>query len=324
MIKKLLLALFLNLHLVSNAQVIRGNIIDKYTNKEIEFATVYFNGTSTGTCSDQFGNFQIDVSEYATKPLTISAIGYYSKTITYFSDQEKLTLKLKPKVYSINEAAIQSKSLVRQRKINLRLFREEFLGLTDNAWDCTIENEEDISFNYFEDEDTLKAYAKKPLIINNRALGYNITYYLDVFEYYRDTKFVFFAGNFIFKEDSSDYLGLTKNNREYVYRGSRMHFFRALWENKLSKNNFRIINAKNKRVKYKDIVVEDEEGNKFLKYKGSLRVYYFEIESKMLVSGLVSFEKNGNFDPEGIRWTGAMAGNRIADWLPLDYVIGEN
>lgn len=323
MIKKkyILVLLLVNLNYIAHTQVIKGVVIDKSTNIEIPYATIYFSETSHGTISKQDGTFSIDISQYLSKPLTISAIGYYSKTITSILDYENLVVKLKPKVYTINEAQVSSKSLVRERKRNLRLFREEFLGTTDNSWECEIVNEDDITFNYYKDEDTLKAYAKKPLIIRNRALGYNITYFLDVFEYYRDSKFVFFSGNFIFKEDCADYLGLIKDNREYVYEGSRMHFFRSLWTNNLQKNHFRIVDPDNKRVNYEDIVVEDDMGNKYLKYKGNLRVYYYEIESKMTVSGMVYFEQNGHFDPEGIRWTGAMAGRRIADWLPLEYEI---
>jgi len=321
--KSLPILIFTLLQFISYGQVVKGVVIDKNTNKEIPFATVYFSETSHGTISQQDGTFSIDISRYSSRPLTISAIGYYSKTITSLSDNEKLIVKLQPKVYNISEAQIKSKSLVRARKRNLRLFREEFLGTTQNSWDCKVVNESDITFNYFEDEDTLKAYTKNPLIIENKALGYNITYYLDKFEYYRDIKFVFFTGNFLFEEDTSLNPELIKINRDYVYRGSRMHLFRSLWENKLTKNNFRIINAENKRVKYKDLVVEDEEGNKYLKYKGNLRVYYFEIESKLIISDLVLFEKNGNFDPVGVRWTGAMAGRRIADWLPLDYKLIE-
>jgi len=301
------------------SQTITGTVIDQSTNETIPSATIYFSETSHGTSSDTSGKFEIDVSNYTSRPLTISAIGYYSKSIEYFIEGEDLLVKLKPKVYSIHEAQIKSKSLVRERKRNLRLFREEFLGTTDNSWNCEILNEEDITFNYFKDEDTLKAFVSRPLIIKNDALGYEITYFLDKFEYYRDSKFVFFTGNFIFKEDNISDPEKVKKNRDYVYNGSRMHFFRALWANNLYRNNFRIIDADNKKIKYKDIVVVDEEGNKFLKYKGSLRVYYFEIESKLIISGLVSFEQNGNFDPNGIRWTGAMAGRRIADWLPLEY-----
>ena len=311
--------LFFSLYSLTYGQVIKGKIIDKHNQKEIPFATIYFSGTVVGTSSDENGDFEIDITKFKTKALTCSAIGYYSKSVEDLYEGEDLLVKLTPKVYDINEAVINSKSLVRLRKKHLRLFREEFLGTTDNSWDCAIVNEEDITFNYFEDEDTLKAYVSKPLIIENKALGYKITYYLDKFEYYRDSKFVFFTGNFIFEEDSTRNIELTDKNRKYVYNGSRMHFFRSLWNDDLSRNRYRIVDSDNKKIKYKDLVVEDESNNKYLKYKGSLRIYFFEIESKMIVSGLVLFEENGNFDPSGIRWTGSMAGKRIADWLPLEY-----
>lgn len=314
-----LIVLLLIIHYQAHSQNIKGKVIDKLSNNEIAYATIYFNGTSFGTSSDQYGNFEINVTKFKSKPLTISAIGYYSKTVESFYEGELLIVKLKPKVYDINEAIISTTSLVRERKKNLRLFREEFLGTTDNSWDCEIINEEDITFNYFEDEDTLRAYSLKPLIIKNKALGYNIIYYLDVFEYYRDSKFVFFTGNFIFEEDTSANKELIERNRNYVYLGSRMHFFRSLWTNELKANHYRIIDANNKKLHYEDLVVEDEHHNKYLKYKGSLRVYYFEIESKLIISDLVPFEQNGHFAPSDVRWTGAMAGKRIADWLPLEY-----
>lgn len=322
MIKYILIILFTNIQFVGYNQVIKGVVLDKYTKDKVSFATVYFSGTSMGTSSDQNGNFELDIAQYASKPLTISAIGYYSKTITDLSEGDQLIIKLIPKVYNINEAVVSSESLVRKRKANLRLFREEFLGTTDNAWDCKIVNRKDITFNYYEDEDTLKAYALKPIIIKNRALGYNITYYLDVFEYYRNSKYVYFTGNFIFEEDSAANQELIEENRRYSYNGSRMHFFRALWANELSTNHFRIINSENKKVKYEDVVIHDDNNNKYLKYKGNLRVYYYSIESKLILSSkIVSFEQNGNFDPAGIHWEGDMAGMRIADWLPLEYSI---
>ncbi|MFC2151090.1 carboxypeptidase-like regulatory domain-containing protein [Bacteroidota bacterium] len=319
MTKYMILLSFLSFHFIAFNQTITGLVIDKKTKKEIPSTTIYFSGTSCGTSSDQNGKFELDISKHASRPITISAIGYYSNTIEDFSDGEQLTIKLIPKIYNINEAIVSSKSLVRKRRANLRLFREEFLGTTDNSWDCKILNEEDITFNYFEDEDTLKAYTKKPLIIENKALGYNITYYLDVFEYYKDSKYVFFSGNFIFEEDSLADQELVQKNREYVYRGSRMHFLRSLWVNELFENNFRIVDSKNKRVRYKDIIIEDENHNKFIKYKGSLRVYYHEIESKLIISKLIYFDKKGNFSLEGIWWTGAMGERRISDWLPSDY-----
>ena len=96
---------------------------------------------------------------------------------------------------------VTAKSYEKDRKANLKLFKKEFLGSTTNSRNCEILNEDDISFNYGSDRDTLKAYALKPILIFNRALGYKITYYLDIFEYTRKSNGLSFTGSIIFTED---------------------------------------------------------------------------------------------------------------------------
>ncbi len=81
--------------------------------------------------------------------------------------------------------------------------------------------------------DTLKAFALKPILIINKALGYNITYYLDKFEYYKPGNSFFFMGNIIFNEDSTKKM-LYERRRKNAFLGSRMHFFRALWTDDLN------------------------------------------------------------------------------------------
>ncbi len=83
--KVMLLFLFINFFTVGYNQVIKGVILDKETKSTVPHATVYFSGTFVGTTSDQHGNFKIDITEYASRPLAISAIGYYSFTLTDFS-----------------------------------------------------------------------------------------------------------------------------------------------------------------------------------------------------------------------------------------------
>ncbi len=76
----------------------------------------------------------------------------------------------------------------------MRIFRNEFIGLSVNARKCHILNEEDISFNYASDGDTLKAFASAPIVIQNLSLGYIISYHLERFEYERKTKTMLFTG----------------------------------------------------------------------------------------------------------------------------------
>jgi len=302
---------------------------DRKTKDPIGFAYLYFSGTFTGTQSDQNGNFELDVSKITSRPLTISAIGYYSTTLNDYVTGKPLTIYLVQKLYEIKEVSINARSLARKRKANMILFRSEFLGTTYNASGCEILNENDITFNYDSDDDTLRAYASKPIRIDNRALGYKITYYLDKFEYIRETKSFFFKGDIIFNEDLS--VGAEKKEvferkRRYAYLGSRMHFFRALWYNDMKSTGFIIKNRAYENLKYKDLVVEDQKENKYLKYSDDLGVCYFSKEPLSNIRFLkekVFFGNDGFFDPSGITWEGKMASLRVGDWLPYEYTLKE-
>ena len=310
----LFLILFITFNLTAFGQVIKGTILEKDTKETVSYATIYLNGTFIGTSANHNGNFELNISKkYQSIPLTISAIGYYSVTLTGYSTIDPLIVYLEPKIYGIKDVTICSKSLERKRRRNLRLFKEEFLGTTENAKACEILNEKDITFNYYSDEDTIKAFALKPILIVNNALGYKITYYLDKFEYYKQSEATFFCGNFIFKEDLN--VDETKrklyiNKREATYLGSRMHFFRALWSNQLKSSEFLVRDSTFKHLKTKDIVSQDNKQNKFLKYCDNILIEF--------INDSVYFDNTGFFNP-GIKWWGDMGTQRIADWLPYEY-----
>jgi len=328
--KTILLVLFISLFLMAYNQVIRGTVLDQKTNEAIFSATVYFNGTTVGTLTDEKGNFALDVTINSPMPVTVSMLGYNSTILNYatYSTGNPLIIHLTPKVYELNEFVIKAEQLVRVRKHNLFLFKSEFLGTSSNAQNCIILNESDITFNYGSDRDTLKAFALKPLQIINRKLGYKITYYLDKFEYNRRTKSFVYKGNLIFTEDFA-----TNNpekpdferRRKNTFHGSRMHFFRALWLNDLKSTGFVVYNPISNFLDFSDIVFEDERHRKFLKYNynESLGIcYYSKIPTSHILfkKEKIFFEKNGYFDESGIIWDGKMASQRIGDQLPYDYI----
>jgi hypothetical protein len=323
--KTILFLLLINFCSFTYSQIIKGTILDKSNDSRISFATIYLNGTYVGTNSDQTGYFELDITKYSSMPLTISALGYYSITLSDFSKDKPLIAYLTPKVFELDEVVVKSKSLSRERKEKLILFRNEFLGPTENGQNCEITNENDISFNYDSDKDTLKAFASKPLLINNRRLGYKITYYLDKFEYYKKTKSFFYQGTIIFNEDSiSDKTQKQSidRRRRYAYLGSRMHFFRELWTNNLSKSGFKILNSSDENLDYKNLVIQKDSLRKFLSYNEKIGIgYYSRTPSSYIVfhKNEVFFDKNGYFDSSGVAWEGQMAKLRIGDLLPYEY-----
>ena len=183
-------------------------------------------------------------------------------------------------------------------------------------------NEDDISFNYDSDKDTLKAFALKPILIKNSALGYTITYYLDKFEFEKRTETIFLLGDILFNEDLTNAANRRSydRRRRYAYSGSSMQFFRALWNDDIDSINFKIRTPGGTELTYKDVVIQEDNNRKYLKYPEDLEIGYFSTYSNIeFRKEKVRFEQNGFFDPSGFLWRGHLARDRIADWLPYEY-----
>ena len=310
------------------AQVITGTVLDQESREPIDFASVFFNGTFVGTTTDEQGHFELDISKYATRSLTISAVGYASASISEFVPGEQPQVRLVRQLYDIDEVTVSTKSLVRKRRANMRIFRNEFIGLSVNARKCHILNPEDISFNYASDRDTLKAKASAPIVIQNLSLGYIISYHLERFEYERKTKTMLFTGNIIFNRDLVDDEEsrlLYERRRANAYIGSCQHFFRALWANTLIESEFAVSSTRSGSIlSYDDIVFQDFQGRKYLRYYEDLTInYYANLSYISFLDGRVLFQQDGYFDPTPIIWTGEMSIQRIADFLPYEYLLSE-
>ncbi|MCJ7819735.1 MAG: carboxypeptidase-like regulatory domain-containing protein, partial [Bacteroidales bacterium] len=169
----------------SNAfsQIIKGTVLDKNSRAPVDFAAVFFNGTFVGTNTDKNGCFELDISQNSSMPLTISALGYNSVTLTEYYINKPISIFLETKVFGLKEVIVSGKASSWTRRINLEIFLREFLGSTLNSWNSEIVNKDDIIFYQNPGTDTLNAYSLKPIIIQNKSLGYIIYYYLDKFAY---------------------------------------------------------------------------------------------------------------------------------------------
>jgi hypothetical protein len=326
--KRFALIFFLiNFFPVAYNQIVKGFVLEQKSKEPVTFASVYFNGTFAGAHTDQNGYFELDVSKYRSMPLSVSALGYYTITLNDFLKRDPLRIYMVPKVFELKEVTIKDRGLANTRARNLRAFKNEFLGKTVNAMQCIIINEKDIRFNYGSDDDTLKAFSSEPIIVENLALGYRVTYFLDEFEMDRRTGNLFFAGNIFFEEDLTTIESkkqLYERKRKNAYPGSRMQFFRALWNNNLESEGFTIKDSADRILGYSDVVYQQDSLMKFLQYPEKLVIYY----QTNIPAGTINFkeeevffDKNGYFDPFGISWEGQIAKQRIGDWLPYEYVL---
>lgn len=293
--------------------------MDKQTSEKLPFAAVYISNSFVGTHTDNNGNFVLNLSGHASMPVTISALGYYSETITNFTIGKPVIIYLKPKLFEIKEVTINAKA----RDKNMKIFKENFLGTSENAMLCEITNEKDIKLTLV--NDTLRAYSSNPVQIINHRLGYRESYYLDTFWYYTKRKSFLISGNLVFNEDLSS--ETTKKEyylsaREQAYHGSRMHFFRALWKNDLDYEGFSLKDIGEDNVLYSNIVLQPDSLKKYLRFHGMLGV---KDNIRMATSWItfmkeyVYFDQRRYFDAFAVSWDGPMANQRIGDMLPYEY-----
>ncbi len=236
--RNLILFVIFLLSKIALAQFVTGTIIDAVSEKPLQNANVFIAGTLVGTTTDKSGNFKLIVKEKFSNPLIISFVGYETKifSIKYFESNQ--TVKMTIETNEIMEINVQSNRGSWSRNKMLRVFKEEFLGTSDNARSCKILNENDIYLFYNEDTDVLHARSNKPLLISNKMLGYRIIYLLESFQKSKTgTKY---KGYSAFEENEPNLKSLKKRitkERETIYLGSIMHFMRYLYNYNVHKND---------------------------------------------------------------------------------------
>lgn len=236
--KNRFLFIFLFTSLLSFAQTtIKGTVY--YNNTPLESVAVYFNNTMVGTTTDENGEFSIEVKK-GQYELIISFLGF--KKINYTVNtsvyNKPLAFSLKEEKNMLDEIIIKKTVYDDEWKHNLAVFRNEFIGRTELSKDCKILNPEVLYFDFDAKKSTLSAFARKPLLIKNKGLGYFITYELE---------------NFVRTKNSITYLGYTryeelkggkrkqkrwKKNRLKTYNGSATHFYKSITENSFKEDGF--------------------------------------------------------------------------------------
>lgn len=330
----------------------QGKIIDASSSNPIPFASVYVNGSSQGSISNSAGAFAFN-SSISNGELIITSVGY--QTISYPFNNPKpqnLIIKLDRKNSTLDEILILSDA----EKANfLQIFKDNFIGRTNEANATTIKNIRDIYFVRNADKSNgFTAKADSSLVLINKSLGYKISFTLEGFSYNSSQNTTFFYG--YTKYD--DLLPLRKRyikRREQVYEGSTMQFFRTLADTTLAGPSFSLMELKSVEYNGKkfdqgtprtiaSLVTKDSsDSNIFhLKFKERLRVLYTRpttvfndlssnrymnigiagvpVSTLNLLEEAIYFDKNGVvLNPLGMMLSGYWSFEKAANMLPSDY-----
>ena len=96
--------------------VVRGHVVDEATGEGIGFASVQYKGINLATITDSQGRFSIRLLK--GKKLTISVLGYKTRSIDISDDSEKLFVSMRQDSKSLNEVTVKKKRTRYSRKNN--------------------------------------------------------------------------------------------------------------------------------------------------------------------------------------------------------------
>lgn len=221
------------------SQNIKGNVKNIYGDN-LENVTVYIDGTTTKTTTDSYGNFAIN-SNSTHVNLVFNKKGYINLVVNINSIKEDNPTFVLDELVELDEVITTAYSKKELDFFKI-LFIKNFIGESDFAKTCKIKNEKALKFHYNQNERILTVSANEPLIIENRALGYSITYQLKSFILDTRQNQSFVAGYSYFEPHKLGFFRKNRvlKNRKTAYLGSLQHFISTLYSKEEKTSGYQI------------------------------------------------------------------------------------
>lgn len=339
---------------------VRGKVTDKATGQPLVAASVFAQNTTSGTVTNAEGNFTLHLPAGGYE-LAITFTGY--ETVTYrvsssdASGSDNILISLGQKDKTMETVAVVGTNEVKDgwEKYG-NFFLENFIGRSAFSGTCVLKNPEVLKFYFSKRKNRLKVLSSEPLQIENQALGYKIKYTLDSFTYEYGTDVNTYTGYPLFEEmGTSDSLQLSnwKQNRLTAYRGSMLHFMRAVYNKKLKEEGYEIQFLvkgadQDQAIKLKDfygalnyikddstqtvlitpnqlnlgvLYLKEKPEEKYLQQAGAGEPAGFQFSFlTFLPQNPLEIEQNGYFyEQNDIAINGYWTWEKMADMLPYDY-----
>jgi len=222
--------------------MIRGRVVQGETGAAIPGASVFITNTSKGTVSDSSGSFELNNVPEGAYDLIVSSIGYEKAVYSYKAAQLPLWLEIRllPRTEELETVVVEPDEKDGWTRWG-KFFTDNFLGTNENGNDCRIRNDSMLRFRYSKKTGILKVLANEPLVIENKALGYRLTYDLENFRYDFHQHSLVYYGYSLFSElDGKSPSGRQVKSREKAWKGSIMHFMRSLYHDSLAAEGFQV------------------------------------------------------------------------------------
>lgn len=213
------------------ASTFTGKVTDARTGEPIPGASVYIAGSTSGSSTDDSGSYSFSTQLTGNHHLVFSLVGYKTepRSIELKTDRSyTINAKLEPVTIQLRELEVVSSN--KEWKRDFEYFRKQFIGTTEFARETYINNPWVLDFE--REGKMLKAFSKKPILVSNMALGYQIRIELLEFEWNTKTNLGVYKVLSRYKDieaNNEQQKQKWRMNRIETFLGSKAHFFRALY-----------------------------------------------------------------------------------------------
>lgn len=219
-----------------------GRVTDAKTGEPISNVNVFVAGSTSGSSTDELGNYSFQTQLTGNHYIVFSIIGY--KTQSKFleistGESYVINLQLEPVTIQLQEVEVVSTN--KEWKQNFEYFQRQFVGETEFAKETKIINPWVLDFK--KENNMLTATANQPIIVTNQALGYQIQIELIQFEWNINTDLGIYKVYSLYEKLNPNNEEQEKRwlkNRIETFHGSQAHFFRSLYRDNWQENNYSI------------------------------------------------------------------------------------
>ncbi|MBL7747882.1 MAG: carboxypeptidase-like regulatory domain-containing protein, partial [Chitinophagaceae bacterium] len=275
-VKAIILIFFFLIALRGAAQLkVNGKVVDSENNEPVRGATVYADQTQLTAVSDAQGFFRLNgISPKAV--IIVTHTGYEKARVYLENAGDTLVVRLIRKDVSLDNVVLDLKTKNNWERWGSR-FTTILIG-ENMGKECLLQNPQDVRFEYDKNKMILKARARNPLLVENRMLGYVVHIDLDslVYSFEQGTMLYVMSAYFELTEEKDEVMKkMIAANRLRAFRGSRMHFARALYNKKLEEEGFHLyqykgtLNAEKGRVERLLLKTLAESNDPYLKETGN-------------------------------------------------------
>jgi len=267
---------------------ITGRVVGDSTETPLSNAHVFLSGSTIGTTTDDDGAFRLEDIPSGAKRLYVTHLGYEPEKLDVVLPPDtslSVGFRLEPRVIRAGQVTVAAER-DEDWYDHFGRFRRLFIGPSPAADRCRLENPRSL---YFDSAwwGTFEADATRPLRLENRALGYHVTYYLHEFEERGDI--VRWDGEPLFRplppRDSAE-AARWEANRRAAFRGSLRHFLLALLHDRVEEEEFRMYRlprveafrdwrrARRLPVSRADLIEGTTDSLYQISFNGALEVHY--------------------------------------------------